>query len=659
MTAIIDRRNADFRVPRPPDIAGDEVPAEPDAPQTNPYTGHRESIIAEDRAFARPAATDADYIATAREYAASVASDLGFAPGEPVEFEADPTVTVTSEGMRVVSLTQTVNGIEVWSMSPKVWLHEGGEVDRLVGDTVSIPANISAKPTVPAEAAVRAAAVEAARTRTIHTNFGAETLPAVDISADVYERTSFQPRNDQPMTFSSGSFEKDITARLVYLYMGGHVRLVWLVALSRENLTAQYQAFVAADRSDPETPEILYFFDTNTYAIGGMVFRHNPAQGALVQTPFPLPADQYPMPVPPNMPSGFPLAWTEIQNGRLATDGNNCRAINGTTRQTFVVDATNGDGVFAPAENSPEQFVTNIFYFCNYMHDFFMMLGFDEASGNFQKVNRPGHGRGADPVIGQAHPGAVQGTANMSRSADGVSSVMNMGMVVHSGRHTANDADVVFHEYCHGVTIRLVGGMLDGLGLTEDQSRSMGEGWSDFFALTITNFARSEERTVVGDWVIDDPGGIRQRPYTEQYPGAFGDIGKRAGQVSGAGNADLSYRAVHNVGEIWCAALMQLTRNVSGALADRTRGYRVTWQAIVDALKLTPKNPTLLIARDAILRAFEAMRGGTLTEDEFTRVRHAAWTAFARYEMGVDAFCPNASFVGCVGGVALPDDVVV
>ena len=61
-------------------------------------------------------------------------------------------------------------------------------------------------------------------------------------------------------------------------------------------------------------------------------------------------------------------------------------------------DAVDGGGVFAPVQDSPDQFVTNIFFLCNYMHDFFMMLGFTEESGNFQTTNVTGTGRGADPV---------------------------------------------------------------------------------------------------------------------------------------------------------------------------------------------------------------------------------------------------------------------
>ena len=134
--------------------------------------------------------------------------------------------------------------------------------------------------------------------------------------------------------------------------------------------------------------------------------------------------------------------------------------------------------------------------------------------------------------------------------------------------------------------------MRDANALEEPQSGSMGEGWSDYFALTLRNAARDDERTVTGTWVVNSSKGIRQRPYDSAYPGRFGHIGLGRGQVPGA--ADLSYNEVHAVGEIWCAALMQLTRNVVAALGDKQRGYRIGWRAVVDGMKLTPKNPSML-----------------------------------------------------------------
>ena len=71
------------------------------------------------------------------------------------------------------------------------------------------------------------------------------------------------------------------------------------------------------------------------------------------------------------------------------------------------------------------------------------------------------------------------------------------------------------------------------------------------------------------------------------------------------------------------------------------------------------KNPSFLTARNAVLRAFGSMKGsGRLTDDEYAAVRGAAWEAFARFGMGFDASCPNATFSGCRGGTARPPDGV-
>lgn len=211
-------------------------------------------------------------------------------PHEPVEFEADPNVMVTSEGMRVVSLQQVLNGIEVWAMAPKVWLFEDGTVDRVIGDTVSAPANLPVKPTVPAEVALRVAAAKAAEPRTLRGVFGDDELPRLDVS-DSFTRLSYQARNDQPMTFGKGPFEEAIPARLVYLYMGDDARLTWMFTLSREKLAAQYQAFVEADdrTENPNEPQILYFYDTVRHAVAGRVFQRNPAESTFDTVPFPLP----------------------------------------------------------------------------------------------------------------------------------------------------------------------------------------------------------------------------------------------------------------------------------------------------------------------------------------------------------------------------------
>src|SRR3954451_6079511 len=137
-------------------------------------------------------------------------------------------------------------------------------------------------------------------------------------------------------------------------------------------------------------------------------------------------------------------------------------------------------------------------------------------------------GVGNDPVRALAHSGPVRGTANMSTDADGRPPVMNMGLVTRSNRHTALDADVVFHELTHGLTNRLVGGTRQGHALDAPQSEGMGEGWSDFFALTIQNYFRAvngqDERVITGNWVVDNPTGIRSNPYDDRYPFTYGNV---------------------------------------------------------------------------------------------------------------------------------------
>jgi extracellular elastinolytic metalloproteinase len=162
----------------------------------------------------------------------------------------------------------------------------------------------------------------------------------------------------------------------------------------------------------------------------------------------------------------------------------------------------------------------------------------------------------------------------------------------------------------------------------------MGEGWSDYFALTVQNFFRAaeKEKVVTGDWVVADPGGIRRAPYDDGYPFKYGDLAASP--------------EVHDIGEVWCAALMMMTRKLRAALVNDQQGYRLAWQMVVDGLKLTPANPTFLDARDAILQALGDL-GATNRVPPATvaLARRAAWEAFAHFGMGANAFSGDADSV--------------
>ena len=60
--------------------------------------------------------------------------------------------------------------------------------------------------------------------------------------------------------------------------------------------------------------------------------------------------------------------------------------------------------------------------------------------------------------------------------------------------------------------------MLDAL--EEPQSGGMGEGWGDYVACTIN------KKTVIGDWVVNNPRGIRNNKYDSNFPHNFGHLGK-------------------------------------------------------------------------------------------------------------------------------------
>jgi len=285
--------------------------------------------------------------------------------------------------------------------------------------------------------------------------------------------------------------------------------------------------------------------------------------------------------------------------------------------------------VFDPVDpEGSDQKVLNIFYWNCFLHDFFYLLGFREEDGNFQQDNQGRGGIASDRVDARAHPGPVQGTANMLTLPDGKAPIMNMGLVASTGRHTAFDKSVIPHEYMHGVTNRLVGGPLDQSSLEAPQSGGMGEGWGDYIACTL-----SDDR-IVGAWVVDRAGGIRGFPYDSDFPDNFGDLGTGR------------YREVHNIGEIWCATLMEMNRNI---------GAELGLQLVVDALKLSPTNPSFLEMRDSIMAALDAMLTACkLNPDEHSETRNGIWTAFTKFGMGPNAQSNGSSLSGIVADFNMP-----
>ncbi|WP_233513464.1 M36 family metallopeptidase [Micromonospora craterilacus] len=199
-------------------------------------------------------------------------------------------------------------------------------------------------------------------------------------------------------------------------------------------------------------------------------------------------------------------------------------------------------------------------------------------------------------------------------------------------------AETIFHEYGHGVSLRLTGG--PGVNcLTGDEQ--MGEGWSDFLAIAaLLNPAIDGPETPRGygqyalfqDSRVGD--GFRPRPYSrnmELQPFTYDSI-KTGGWLNGT-----SLAAPHGIGHGWAAVLWDMAWD----LVERhgfnpkvyeswnTGGNNLAMQLVMDGLKMQGCGPGFVTGRNAIIAADAALTGG---ENSCT-----LWASFARRGLGYSA----------------------
>ncbi|MBS1787203.1 MAG: M36 family metallopeptidase [Acidobacteria bacterium] len=309
-------------------------------------------------------------------------------------------------------------------------------------------------------------------------------------------------------------------------------------------------------------------------------------------------------------------------------------------------------GTDAPSgTNFRNGIVTDMFFWANRYHDQLYQYGFTEASGNFQNDNFGRGGVAGDFVRAEAQDFSGTDNANFSTPPDG--QLPRMQMYLFTGptpqRDGAIDHDVVLHELTHGLSNRLHS---NAVGLNSDMSGGMGEGWSDFYARALLSSASEDVNGIyaMGAYVTlnIDPGftdnyyyGIRRFPYAVKTnlgangkphnPLTFADIDPTKFNISDGAFAPAFTgipEEVHNVGEVWCMALLEVRARIITRLGFAAGNAR-TLQIVTDGMKLDPVNPTLLDARNAIVLAD---RVGFNGEDEAD-----IWAGFAARGMGFSA----------------------
>lgn len=203
------------------------------------------------------------------------------------------------------------------------------------------------------------------------------------------------------------------------------------------------------------------------------------------------------------------------------------------------------------------------------------------------------------------------------------------------------DNGIVIHEYGHGISTRLVGQLSSSIN-----KEQMGEGWSDFFALMLTNRPGDDASVPrgIGTYATTEPiTGLGIRP--AQYSPDFGINNYEYGDTNGmeyTNTAGALVPDVHSIGFVWASMLWDLHWKyvekygyASDVIANPNSGSARVLQLVVDALKLTPTNPGFIQGRNAILAAEEAT---TAKQDKCM-----IWSVFARRGLGVNASAGSAT----------------
>lgn len=440
------------------------------------------------------------------------------------------------------------------------------------------------------------------------------------------------------LRFAGSSFPADIEAIPVWWEINGEVQPAWKFGVTDADSVTRWSVVVDAAARKVLAKTKLTLAQS---APRGLVYEQgspqpNPKPGIPLTSPPPA-VERTTQPFTGD-PVASPKGWV-IDNqtrGNNVIAGTNLLGLACTNAPTCPVlppPTTAPDGNFSfPVDISGsfplsgDASASNLFYWANQAHDWFYQLGFDEAAGNFQQGNFNRGGVEGDPMVAYALFGAAYpGRARLNNSIfvpysadDGGRGYIAFFLETVGGLYFDNalDAPTVIHEYAHGVSTRLVRRLS-----STAQGASMGEAWSDFFAIEFLTPAGAPADGVYPFSEYPDQVfglGIRTRPYSTRMdvnPLTYANLGHVIFEPE-----------VHADGEIWFEALWEIRANLIQQLGEK-EGRRRVRQIVLDGMKLAPPAPSMLDMRDAILLADQVDFGGASQEP--------IWAGFAKRGMGV------------------------
>jgi hypothetical protein len=531
---------------------------------------------------------------------------------------------VSVDGTHHIWWRQVVDGIPVFGNGLKANVTADGRLVNVVGSPLANLAGAAATPSLSADEAL-------ARTRR---DAGAPEAPLAS-----------KKRNDARRTteFSTGE-----TAALTVFATPKGNRLAWDLFVEPTDQQMSRQVI------DAQTGEVLYRLSLVNYA-NGRAFRNYPdAPAGGTADVFDMSGNGWLSPTATVLSGPNARVYSDQNANNVADQTEEInREDPATGRNNWLWSLQTFDPAVAGCDNfvctwdpglpgswahNENQSGTQLFILLNLFHDHLKAapIGFTREAGNFE---------GDDPVRGEALDGAKTfqnmpdgghiDNANMGTPPDGFRPRMQMFLWHFPGDASdpfiaadgSNDAGIVYHEYTHGLSNRLV---IDAEGFSTlggVQAGSMGEAWSDWYAY---DFLEKEglqpdlpgvADVRVGHYVGAGQDLIRFEPIDCKIGQTDGCPG---GVLSGPGGFDygdfgrvFTAPEVHADGEIWAQTLWDL-RDALGS--DTTESL------VTRAMELSPFNPSFLDERNAILQADMVLHGGAN--------QAAIWSVCAHRGMG-------------------------
>ena len=529
-------------------------------------------------------------------------------------------------------------------------------------------------------------------------------LDAYEFSSDVALRLQVSASKGEYQHFHLGAGERsasgaqvngELRAKRVYYRTQAGLQPAWYV---------ETQVADAAERSTDNYGQVISAVD------GSVLFRINQsahaesysyrvwAENSSDRLPYPSPEGRNATPDPDGLPTNnvVPFIAQELRSlanapfSQSATDGwlpvaaavtsgNNVNAY-----ADIMAPSGLGAGDVQPSLTTPNTFdylfdtnlapnanltqrqaaTVQLFYWVNWLHDWFYDHGFTETDGNAQVSNYGRGGAEGDVIRAEAQDYETENNASMSTPGDGGSPRMELGLWDSSPlRDSSIDGTIIAHEWAHYLSGRLV---LDATGLDTEHAAGLGEGWSDIVGLLAT--VKEEDKlkpanaSFNGAYVSAGYArnrsfyGVRRYPYSTDLAKNALSLGHIVDGTPLPTGSSTDNTEVHNQGEIWASALWEC---YVGLLNDSSRLSFLQAQNrmkdyLIGGLKLTPASPTMVEARDAILATILA--SGEVAD-------FALFTAgFAKRGLGAGAVIPDRyseTMIGTVESKLLGADIAV